>query len=71
MAILAGGACAFARCSASVDSCEKAILLSAVLAAVALGWFCGWLRVLVFGAGFSSLVWLASYSRHLGGFGAD
>ena len=71
MAILAGGACAFARCSASVDSYEKAILLSAVPAVIALGWFWGSLPVLVFGVGFSSLVSLALHSQHLGRFGAD
>ncbi len=69
--VLAGAGFAFQRYHASMDVYEKGILVGAVPAAIALGWFWGSLRVLMLGVGATSLLAIGLYNRKLDGFGAD
>ena len=69
--VLCAGGYAFARYGASMDVYEKGILLGALPAAVALGWFWGSLRILMLGVAAATLYAISLYNRHLAGFGAD
>ncbi len=69
--VLAGGAFAFAHYGASMDYYEKAILLGAMPAAIALGWFWGPLRVLMVLVAAAALLAISLYSRASDSFGAD
>jgi cytochrome c-type biogenesis protein CcsB len=69
--VVLGAAYAFQRYHASMDDYEKGILLGAVPALVALGWFWGALRGLSLGVGAATLLAIALYSRHTDAFGAD
>ena len=69
--VLAGGAFAFARYAGAMDVYEKAILIGAMPAAIALGWFWGSLRTLMIGVGAATLLAIRLYNTHLDGFGAD
>jgi cytochrome c-type biogenesis protein CcsB len=69
--VASGGDYAFAHYGASMDGYEKGILLGALPAAVALGWFWGPLRVLMLGVAAAALVAIALYSRATDNFGAD
>ena len=71
LAVVAGAGYAFSRYSGSMDGYEKAILLGAVPAVVALGWFWSALRTLSVGVGAAALLAIALYSRTTDGFGAD
>ena len=69
--VLGGVAYAFQRYQASMDGYEQAILVGAVPALIALGWFWGPLRVLGLGVGAATLLAIALYNRTPDGFGAD
>jgi cytochrome c-type biogenesis protein CcsB len=70
--LIAGGAAyAFQRYRGSMDGYEQAILVGAVPALVALGWFWSSLRSLTVGVGAAALLAIALYSRTTDGFGAD
>ncbi len=69
--LVLGGAYAFERYRGSMDGYEQAILIGAVAALVALGWFWGRLRQLMLGAGAGALLAIALYSRSSDAFGAD
>jgi len=69
--VVLGAAYAFQRYHASMDGYEKGILLGAVPALIALGWFWGPLRVLGLGVGAATLTAIALYSRATDAFGAD
>ena len=71
IAVVLGAGYAFQRYHASMDGYEKGILLGAVPALVALGWFWGALRGLALAVGASTLTAIALYSRHTDSFGAD
>lgn len=71
LAVLMGAGYAFSRYGASMDGYEKGILVCAVPAVVALGWFWAPLRLLVLGVGAAALLAIALYSRTSDGFGAD
>jgi cytochrome c-type biogenesis protein CcsB len=71
LAVLVGAGYAFSRYAASMDVYEKAILVGAVPAVVALGWFWRALRTLAVGVGVAALLAIATYSRTSDGFGAD
>jgi cytochrome c-type biogenesis protein CcsB len=71
LAVVAGAGYAFSRYSGSMDGYEKAILLGAVPAVVALGWFWSALRTLSVGVGVAALLAIALYSRTTDTFGAD
>jgi cytochrome c-type biogenesis protein CcsB len=71
LAVLAGGAYAFSRYAGSMDIYEKWILVGAVPAVVALGWFWSALRTLALGVGVAALLAIGLYSRTTDGFGAD
>ena len=62
---------ALSHFGAAMDVYEKSILLGAMPAAVALGWFWGPLRVLMLGVAASTLFAISLYNQHLDGFGAD
>ena len=70
-AVIAGAAYAFRRYGAAMDGYEKGILLGAVPALIALGWFWGSLRGLALAVGAASLVAIGLYARTTDGFGAD
>ena len=69
--VVGAGGYAFARYGAAMDVYEKGILIGAMPAAVALGWFWGTLRVLMLGVAAATLLAINLYNRHLDGFGAD
>lgn len=69
--VVAGGVFAFARYGASMDMYESGILLAAMPAAIALGWFWGALRVLTIGVAAASLLAISLYNRQLDAYGAD
>ena len=69
--VLAGGGWALSRHGGSMDYYEKAILVGTLPFVVALGWFWGRLRGLMLGTGAASLLAIALYNQHPGGFGAD
>jgi cytochrome c-type biogenesis protein CcsB len=69
--VVSGGAYAFARYGASMDGYEKAILLGALPAGIALGWFWGSLRLLMLGVAAAALIAIGLYSRATDSFGAD
>jgi len=69
--VLAGGAYAFQRYNTSMDVYEKAILIGALPALIALGWFWGALRTLTLGVGAATLLAIALYNRSTDSFGAD
>ncbi|WP_439606033.1 c-type cytochrome biogenesis protein CcsB [Hydrogenophaga sp.] len=69
--VLMGGIYAFWRYHAAMDVYEKAMLVVAVPALVALGRFWSSLRVLGLAVGAASLLAIALYSRIGDGFGAD
>ena len=69
--VIGAGVYAFSRYGAAMDVYEKGILLGALPAAVALGWFWGSLRVLMLGVAAATLFAINLYNRHLDGFGAD
>ncbi len=71
LAVVLGAGYAFARYHAAMDGYEKAILVGAVPALVALGWFWRALRVLAAGVAATALLAIALYSRATDGFGAD
>jgi len=69
--VLLGGGYAFARYHASMDGYEQGILLGALPALIALGWFWKPLRLLCVAAGAATLLAIALYARQSDGFGAD
>ena len=69
--VVLGVAYAFQRYQASMDGYEQGILVGAVPALIALGWFWGPLRVLGLGVGAATLVAIALYNRTPDAFGAD
>jgi len=69
--VVLGAGYAFQRYHGSMDGYEQGILLGAVPALIALGWFWGPLRVLGLGVGAATLVAIALYSRTTDAFGAD
>jgi cytochrome c-type biogenesis protein CcsB len=69
--IIAGGLFAFMRYGASMDVYEKGILIFAMPALIALGWFWRPLRLLVVLAGAASLLAINLYGQHSDAFGAD
>ena len=69
--VLLGGGYAFSRYHASMDVYEKGILLCAMPALVALGWFWKPLRVLSVAAGAATLLAIGLYAQHTDAFGAD
>jgi cytochrome c-type biogenesis protein CcsB len=71
-ALVVGGAVyAFQRYGAAMDGYEKGILVGAVPALIALGWFWGALRVLAVGVGAASLLAINLYAGKTDSFGAD
>ena len=71
MLVVLGAAYAFQRYQGSMDGYEQAILVGAVPALVALGWFWGPLRGLGLGVGAATLGAIALYNRTPDAFGAD
>jgi cytochrome c-type biogenesis protein CcsB len=69
--VLAGGAFAFTRYADAMDVYEKSILIGAMPAAIALGWFWGSLRTLMIAVGATTLLAIGLYNTHLDNFGAD
>ncbi|MCV2352506.1 c-type cytochrome biogenesis protein CcsB [Paucibacter sp. Y2R2-4] len=69
--IIAGGLFAFSRYGASMDGYEEGILIFAMPALIALGWFWRPLRILVLAAGAASLLAINLYGQHSDAFGAD
>jgi cytochrome c-type biogenesis protein CcsB len=69
--VLLGGGYAFSRYHASMDVYEQGILLCAMPALVALGWFWRPLRTLTVAAGAATLLAIALYGRQTDDFGAD
>jgi cytochrome c-type biogenesis protein CcsB len=69
--VLAGGVFAFTRYAGAMDVYEKGILIGAMPAAIALGWFWGSLRTLMIAVGAATLLAIALYNTHLDSFGAD
>ncbi|MEO6030427.1 MAG: c-type cytochrome biogenesis protein CcsB [Burkholderiaceae bacterium] len=69
--VVGGGGYAFSRYLGSMDVYEKGILIAAIPAMVALGWFWGPLRVLMLGVGAATLVAIGLYSQKTDGFGVD
>ena len=69
--VVLGAGFAFSRYHASMDGYEKGILLCAVPALIALGWFWRPLRVLGIAVGAASLLAIQLYLRKTDGFGAD
>ncbi len=69
--VVAGGTYAFRRYGSAMDVYEKAILVGAMPAAVAMGWFWGRLRVLMLTVGVASLLAIVLYARATDDFGAD
>ena len=60
--VLAGGAFAFTRYAGAMDVYEKAILIGAMPAAIALGWFWGSLRTLMIAVGTAPIRMAFSYT---------
>ena len=69
--IVLGAGYAWTRYGSAMDGYEKGILLGAVPALVALGWFWGPLRGLSLGVGAVSLLAIGLYLRQTDAFGAD
>ena len=69
--VVLGVAYAFQRYQTSMDGYEQAILVGAVPALIALGWFWGPLRLLGLGVGAATLLAIALYNRTPDAFGAD
>ncbi len=69
--VLLGGGYAFSRYHASMDVYEQGILVCAMPALIALGWFWKPLRTLCIAVGAATLLAIALYGRHTDGFGAD
>jgi cytochrome c-type biogenesis protein CcsB len=69
--VLGGAGFAWQHYGAGMDGYERGILLGAVPALIALGWFWGPLRVLTVGVGAVSLTAIALYQQHMDSFGAD
>ena len=69
--VVAGAAYAFRRYGPAMDGYEKGILVGAVPALIALGWFWGALRFLAVGVGAASLLAIGLYAGKTDGFGAD
>jgi cytochrome c-type biogenesis protein CcsB len=69
--LLAGAGYAFQSYHGSMNSYEIGILLAAVPALIALGWFWGPLRPLVLGVGAATLTAIAMYLQTTDNFGAD
>ena len=69
--IVGGAGFAFWRYGASMDVYERGILLGAVPALIALGWFWGPLRLLALGVGAATLLAISLYLRTPDDFGAD
>ncbi|MEL4179648.1 c-type cytochrome biogenesis protein CcsB [Roseateles sp. PN1] len=69
--VLIGGLYAFNRYHASMDGYEKAILLCAIPALIAQGWFWRPLRFLTVAVGAASLLAINIYLQHTDSFGAD
>ena len=69
--VLLGGGYAFSRYHASMDVYETGILLCAMPALIALGWFWKPLRTLSVAAGTATLLAIGLYAQHTDGFGAD
>lgn len=69
--IIAGGLFAFSRYGASMDGYEEGILIFAMPALIALGWFWRPLRILVLAAGAASLLAIHLYGQQSDAFGAD
>ena len=65
------GAYAFSRYGAAMDGYEKAILVGAVPALIALGWFWGSLRALMLGVGGGRAAGDRAVQPAADGFGAD
>ena len=70
-AVITGAAYAFRRYGPAMDGYERGILLGAVPALIALGWFWGPLRVLALAVGSASLIAIGLYARTTDSFGAD
>jgi cytochrome c-type biogenesis protein CcsB len=71
-ALVTGGAAfAFQRYGGAMDVYERAILVGAVPALIALGWFWAALRILSLGVGAATLLAISLYARQTDGFGAD
>ena len=69
--VLLGGGYAFSRYSASMDGYEQGILLCAMPALIALGWFWKPLRWLCLAVGAATLLAIGLYAQQTDGFGAD
>jgi cytochrome c-type biogenesis protein CcsB len=69
--VIAGAGYAFRRYGPAMDGYEKGILVGAVPALIALGWFWGALRVLAVGVGAASLLAISLYAGKTDSFGAD
>jgi cytochrome c-type biogenesis protein CcsB len=69
--VILGAAYAFRRYGAAMDGYEKGILMGAVPALIALGWFWGALRLLAVGVGAASLLAIGLYAGKTDSFGAD
>ena len=69
--VVAGAAYAFRRYGPAMDGYEKGILVGAVPALIALGWFWGALRFLAVGVGAASLLAIGLYAGKTDSFGAD
>ncbi len=69
--VVLGGGYAFSRYHASMDGYEQGILLCAMPALVALGWFWKPLRLLSLAVGAATLLAIGLYAQHTDGFGAD
>jgi len=69
--VLAGGTFGFTRYASAMDVYEKAILIGAMPAAIALGWFWGSLRTLMIAVAAATLLAIGLYNTHLDSFGAD
>jgi cytochrome c-type biogenesis protein CcsB len=69
--VVGGGLWAFQHYLGSMDVYEKGILLAAIPAGVALGWFWGRLRVLMACVAAASLLAISLYNRTPDAFGAD
>jgi cytochrome c-type biogenesis protein CcsB len=69
--IVLGAGYAWQRYSPGMDVYEKSILIGAVPALIALGWFWGPLRTLAVGVGAATLLAIGLYMRSTDNFGAD
>ena len=71
LAVIGAAGFAFQRYQMSMDVYEKGILLGAVPALIALGWFWGPLRILTLAVALTTLSAIGLYNRVHDGFGAD